>query len=88
MNLSEALLIFIQLFVFVFNTLIVARVLMSWFADESNGLFRFLVGITEPVLAPVRKALPSTGGLDLSPLLVVLVLQVVGSMLENLLRGA
>jgi YggT family protein len=37
---------------------------------------QFLYRITEPVLAPVRRALPSMGGIDLSPLVVILGIQI------------
>jgi YggT family protein len=69
----------------VFTLLIVARAIGSFFVrDWSSGIPRFLWDVTEPVLAPVRRVLPPFGGLDFSPLVVILVLQFVGS----LLRGA
>ncbi|MBJ7426626.1 MAG: YggT family protein, partial [Ilumatobacteraceae bacterium] len=42
----------------------------------------WLYKLTEPVLAPVRRALPPMGGLDLSPMLVLILLQVLGSALS------
>lgn len=36
-----------------------------------NAITRFLVEITEPILAPVRRLIPSVGGLDLSPMIVL-----------------
>jgi YggT family protein len=69
----------------VFTLLIVARAIGSFFVrDWSSGIPRFLWDVTEPVLAPVRRVLPPFGGLDFSPLVVILVLQFAGS----LLRGA
>lgn len=59
---------------------ILGRMILSWF-PPSDGIVgdanRFLWRITEPVLGPVRRALPPLGGLDLSPLIVVLLLQIV-----------
>jgi YggT family protein len=66
---------FVTLFVFVFNVLLVARVLMSYFADLSNRLFAFLVGITEPLLGPVRQLLPQPSGVDFAPLATFLLLE-------------
>lgn len=37
----------------------------------SNPITRFLMDITEPILAPVRRLLPSAGGLDFSPTIVL-----------------
>lgn len=61
-----------------------ARVILSWFpiSPESpfSAIFRFLYAITEPVLAPIRRALPPVGvggmGLDLSPIIVLIGLEV------------
>ncbi|MYE78069.1 MAG: YggT family protein [Chloroflexi bacterium] len=40
--------------------------------DPNNPIARFLYQATEPVLAPIRNALPPLGGIDLSPLVVFL----------------
>ena len=54
---------------------ILARVLMSWFSpDPYHPVVRAIYGLTEPVLAPVRRILPPMGGFDLSPVVVFLVL--------------
>lgn len=59
----------------VYEIILLARVLMSWFRpDPYNPIVRFLYNVTEPVLAPIREALPSTGGIDFSPLVAFLLL--------------
>ncbi len=59
--------------------LFVARALLSWFNFGPSSPFRPLADgvyrVTEPVLAPVRRALPPMGGIDVSVLLVILVLR-------------
>jgi YggT family protein len=47
-----------------------------------------LQDITEPVLTPIRRVLPPVGGIDFSPLLAMVLLQVVGSVLANLVSSA
>jgi len=56
--------------------IIIARALVSWVnPDPYNPIVRFLYRVTEPVLAPLRRLIPfNTGGLDLSPLLVLLII--------------
>lgn len=62
---------------------ILGRILLSWFPLSPEGvvatLFSFLYTITEPVLGPLRRALPPVAmggmGLDLSPIIVTFVLQ-------------
>ena len=65
--------------VFLFELAIIGRVILSWFPISSAGarsVMDVLVRITEPVLGPVRRVLPSLGGFDLSPIVVILVLNV------------
>ncbi len=55
--------------------LILGRVLMSWFDPaRSNQVSRYLVQATEPILAPVRRVLPRSTTVDLSPIIVLLLL--------------
>jgi YggT family protein len=57
------------------EVLVFARVLLSWVDPGGRGAIAgFVVQTTEPILAPVRRFLPRTGMLDLSPLIVLLVI--------------
>ncbi len=57
--------------------LMLGRVLISWIDPRgSSTVGGFLFRVTEPILAPIRRALPRTGAVDLSPLIVFLVLAV------------
>ena len=61
--------------------LIIIRVISSWFPANPNGPFgqiiRLVFRATDPVLLPVRRAVPFAGPLDLSPIIVVLFLNIV-----------
>jgi len=64
----------------VYFWVILVRALLSWVSpDPYNPIVRFLTLVTEPVLRPFRRLLPPhrTGGLDLSPLVVLLLIQFV-----------
>jgi YggT family protein len=62
--------------------LILGRVLISWFDPVGRTqLGAFLVSTTEPILAPIRRALPQTGIVDFSPLIVLIVLSVLWRLL-------
>ena len=72
---SQFIVVFIQLFVTVLWLVVVARVLIGWVNPTYQGtVARFLFETTEPLLAPIRRFLPSTGTIDLSPLVLLLVL--------------
>lgn len=62
----------------IFQLILLARVLLSWFPniDRSNPLVQLAFTITEPVLAPIRSLLPQTGMIDFSPLIVFLIISV------------
>jgi YggT family protein len=75
---GEFLRVFIQLFVTALWLLILGRVLLSWVNPRFEGpVARFLYDTTEPLLAPIRRVLPSMGMIDLSPLVLILLLGVV-----------
>jgi YggT family protein len=64
----------------VYSWVIIAAALISWVSpDPRNPIVLFLRQVTEPVLWPIRRLLPpwKTGGLDLSPLIVLLAIQFV-----------
>ena len=67
----------------IYSLILLARVLLSWFPniDRNNPIVRFLFEATEPVLQPIRRALPRTGGIDFSPLIVLVGIQVLNSLL-------
>jgi YggT family protein len=61
----------IQLYTYV----VLAATVLSWVPDlRKYALARWIEAITEPVFAQVRRVLPAVGGLDLSPLVVLLLL--------------
>jgi YggT family protein len=59
-----------------YTFIIIARAIISWVSpDPYNPLVSFLYRVTEPVLYRVRTVLPDLGGIDLSPLIVLLAIQ-------------
>lgn len=53
--------------------IVIARAVISWVnADPYNPVVRFLMQVTDPVLYRIRRALPPMGGLDLSPMILIL----------------
>lgn len=67
--------------------LVVVRAVLSWIpsVDYGHPLIRPIIRITDPVLQPVRRVLPPLGGLDLSPLVAILLLQLAGQLLIRML---
>ena len=78
-----ALLGVLKLFIYLLMGVVILAALMSWISPHSPAAPLFN-DLARPLLAPVRRFLPVFGGLDLSPLVVILLLQVVLIVLENL----
>jgi YggT family protein len=66
---------FVQFLLIALWAMVLGRMLMSWVDPTGrNQVSTFLIQATEPLLAPVRRALPSTGMIDWSGFIVLLVL--------------
>jgi YggT family protein len=83
--LSQVLVEFVDLFVSIFDILLVTRVIMSYFAKPGNRIFAGLVNMTEPLLGPVRKLLPQTPGVDFAPLAAFFLLELIQFLVNTFL---
>ena len=64
---------------------IFARAILSWFPVSPGNPFKAMVDqITEPVLMPIRRFMPRTGSLDLSPMITILIIILIQSVLQGL----
>jgi len=56
------------------------RALLSWFPiDPRNPLVTILYDVTEPILDPLRRVIPRLGMIDITPLVAILLIQVIGN---------
>ena len=86
-NLFMAIANLLDLLITVYIWIVIIRVALSWFnVDRHSPYVQFLVRITEPALLRIRRYLPDFGGLDLSPLALILGLYFVQSFLVTTLR--
>ncbi len=87
------MIIFIQLINLIYYALVIlifARFIFSWVRVDPyhptwGPLLRFVYQATEPLLAPIRRYLPSQGGLDFSPMILLFGLYIVRIILFSLL---
>jgi YggT family protein len=65
--------------------LVIADSLVSFFLPPWNQVRSFLDRLVQPLLAPIRRIVPPIGGLDLSPLVLLLVIYILRSVIFSLL---
>jgi YggT family protein len=85
---SQIILTIIQILTFV----IFLRVILSWIVvmmRTSNefliSAYRILEQITDPILAPLRRIIPSAGGIDFSPMIAIILLWILGMVVAEAL---
>lgn len=65
-----------------YSLVVLLAVIVSWLSlPRDNPLVRATQALTEPVLAPIRKLVPPVGGLDFSPMILLILLQILKGLL-------
>ncbi len=86
-NLLEAFAMILSWGLTLYMWIIIIRVLLSWVnPDPYNPIVQFLYRITEPVLYPIRRRLPYLGGLDVSPIIVIMIIMFLQTFLVRTIR--
>ncbi len=86
MNLPAALIYLVSTITDLYVTAILLRLLLQWVrADFYNPLSQFLIKVTNPVVVPARRIIPSIGKLDTASVVVMLLLELLQLVLINLL---
>jgi YggT family protein len=85
---SQIILTIIQILTFV----IFLRVILSWIVVMMRtrnefliSAYRILEQITDPILAPLRRIIPSAGGIDFSPMIAIILLLILGMVVAEAL---
>jgi len=72
-------------FIQILTWAIIARALLSWFPiDQGSPIFQVLWRVTEPIIEPIRRIMPQTSMIDLSPLAAIFALLVLGQLVLGL----
>ena len=77
----------LNMILWLYMWIVIARAVISWVnPDPYNPIVRFLVNATEPVLWRIRRALPAMGGIDFSPMLLIVAILFLQSFLISSLQ--
>lgn len=72
------------IFLRVISFIVLVDVILSYFLNPYNQVRAFLDRMVEPLLGPIRRIVPPIGGLDFSPLVLIIILQILDSVLSSL----
>lgn len=72
----------------VYSLLIIMRIIFSWFLSYLNPVMRFLIRVTNPILEPFRRMIPPLGFIDISPLVVLFLLNILQAAVFGVLIAA
>jgi YggT family protein len=82
----EFLISFFNLLFTLLSFAIIARALVSWIpVDRYHPAIQLLDQITEPILAPLRRVIPPVGMMDITPIVALILLQVLQVIVNNVL---
>jgi YggT family protein len=69
----------------ILSIVILADIVISYFLDPFHPVRRVLDSIVQPMLAPIRRFMPQTGMFDFSPIVLLILVQLIGSALANII---
>lgn len=75
----------VQLIISGLTLVVFVDVILSFVLNPFHPVRRALDSVVEPMLAPIRRVLPPAGGLDFSPAVLMILIQIIGRVLVSLL---
>ncbi len=69
----------------ILSIVILADIVVSYFLDPFHPVRRILDSIVQPMLAPIRRFMPQTGMFDFSPIVLLILVQLIGSAIANII---
>ena len=81
----ELLALFIRSISQLLVLLVVVSVILSYFMDPYHPIRRSIDSVVEPMLAPIRRVVPLIGMLDLSPLILIILIQLLSNIIVRFL---
>ena len=75
---------FINWIIQLITLLVIMQVILSYFMSPFHPVRQFIDRIVEPMLRPIRRLLPQTGMIDFSPLVLIILLQVINGVLRSI----
>ena len=81
----DILILFINAISQLLVLLVIVSVILSYFMDPYHPIRRAIDGVVEPMLSPIRRIVPLVGMLDFSPLVLIILIQLLSNILIRVL---
>ena len=76
--------VFLSMFVQASSTLLLIYCVMSWFVPYDSKIRIWIASIVDPMLDPIRRVMPDFGRVDFSPIVLMILLQVLQRLINNM----
>jgi YggT family protein len=74
----------INIIIQLITVLVIVKVFLSYFMDPFHPVRLWIDRLVEPMLRPIRRVIPPIGMLDISPIILIVIIQIVGRILLSL----
>jgi YggT family protein len=70
---------------YLISLLVIVHIVLSYFMSPYHPIRQTVDGFIEPMLAPIRRLMPNTGMLDFSPMILIILVQLISRVLVGIL---
>jgi YggT family protein len=77
----------INIIVYAITILVIAKVFLSYFMDPYHPVRLWIDRLVEPMLRPLRRVIPPIGMLDISPIILIFLVQILGRIIISILSA-
>jgi YggT family protein len=82
---SAAIIYVINFILLILTLIIIAKVFLSYFMDPYQPVRLFIDRIVDPMLRPIQRIIPPLGGIDISPLVLLIIVQIFGRLIVSII---
>jgi YggT family protein len=82
---SAAIIYVINFILLILTLIIIAKVFLSYFMDPYQPVRLFIDRIVDPMLRPIQRIIPPFGGIDISPLVLLIIVQIFGRLIVSII---
>ncbi len=74
----------VNFIVLVISLLVIGKILLSYFVAPYQPVRLFIDRIVDPLLRPIQRIIPPIGGLDISPIILLIIVQILGRLVVSI----